>query len=174
VTETSGPTVTGSNAIVQNVYNSLGRLTQQSLPRISGATAYQKSYLYDGLNRLTSVSRPISSTKSTLQSTNYTYAGRTFTVKDPYGNTKTIIKDVNGWLRRTKDAIGYNITRAFDAAGSLIGITDSVGNTLLSGVTYAYGLKPFRTAATDADRGAWVYRVDSLGERTGWTDAKGH
>ena len=32
VTETSGPTVTGSNAIVQNLYNSLGLLTQQSLP----------------------------------------------------------------------------------------------------------------------------------------------
>ena len=46
-----------------------------------------------------------------------------------------MIKDVNGRLRQTKDAIGYNITRAFDAAGSLIGVTDSVGNTLLSGVT---------------------------------------
>jgi len=172
VTETSGPTVTGSNTIVQNLYNSLGLLRQQSLPRISGATAYQKSYLYDGLNRLTSVSRPISSTKSTLQSTNYGYAGRTFTVKDPYGNAKTTITDVNGWLRQTKDAMGYTITLTFDAAGSLIGVTDSVGNTLLSGVSYAYGLKPFRTAATDADRGAWTYTVDSLGERTSWTDAK--
>jgi YD repeat-containing protein len=94
-------------------------------------------------------------------------------VTDPYGNTKTTIKDVNGWLRQTKDAVGYNITRTFDAAGSLIGVTDSIGNTLLSGVTYKYGLKPFRVAATDADRGAWVYKVDSLGERTGWTDAKG-
>jgi RHS repeat-associated protein len=65
------------------------------------------------------------------------------------------------------------ITRAFDAAGSVIGVTDSVGNTLLSGVTYAYGLKPFRLAATDADRGAWRYTIDSLGERTSWTDANG-
>jgi RHS repeat-associated protein len=52
-------------------------------------------------------------------------------------------------------------------------LTDSVGNTLLSGVTYAYGLKPFLVARTDADLGAWTYTVDSLGERTGWTDAKG-
>jgi hypothetical protein len=29
------------------------------------------------------------------------------------------IADVNGWLRQTNDAIGYNITSAFDAAGSL-------------------------------------------------------
>ena len=172
VTESSGPTVTGSTGLVQSLYNSLGLLTQQSLPRISGATAYQQTYNYDVLNRLSSVSRPISSTNSSPQTTNYGYAGRTFTVKDPYGNIRTIIKDVKGSLRQTKDALGYNITRTFDAAESLTGVTDSVGNTLLSGVTYKYGLKPFRVAATDADRGAWTYTVDSLGERTGWSDAK--
>jgi RHS repeat-associated protein len=173
VTETSGPTVTGSTGLVQNLYNSLGLLTQQSLPRISGATAYQKTYSYDALNRVLSVSRPISSTNSTLQTTSYAYAGRKFTITDPYGNTKTLIKDVKGALRQTKDALGYNITRSFDAAESLTGVTDSVGNTLLSGVTYVYGLQPFRLGATDADRGAWTYTVDSLGELTGWTDAKG-
>jgi YD repeat-containing protein len=173
VTETSGPIVTGSTAIVQKSYNSLGLLTQQSMPFLSGGTAYQKTFSYDLINRLSSVTRPISSTNSNPQSTTYAYAGRKLTVTDPLGNTKTTIKDVNGWLRQTTDAIGYKVTRAFDAAGSLIGITDSVGNTLLSGVTYAYGLKPFRLAATDADLGAWTYTVDSLGERTGWTDAKG-
>jgi RHS repeat-associated protein len=173
VTETSGPTVTGATAIVQKLYNSLGLLTQQSMPFLSGGTAYQQTFAYDALNRLSSVTRPISSTNSSPQSTTYAYAGRKLTVTDPLGNTKTTVNDVNGWLRRTQDGIGYMITRAFDAAGSLIGVTDSVGNTLLSGVTYAYGLKPFRLASTDADRGAWTFTVDSLGERTGWTDAKG-
>jgi RHS repeat-associated protein len=173
VTETSGTTVTGSTAIVQILYNSLGLLTQQSMPFLSGGTAYQQSFSYDVLNRLTTATRPISSTNSNPQSTTYAYAGRKLTVTDPLGNTKTTITDVNGWLRQTTDGIGYKITRTFDAAGSLIGVTDSVGNTLLSGVIYAYGLKPFRLAATDADRSAWTYTVDSLGERTGWTDAKG-
>jgi RHS repeat-associated protein len=173
VAETSGPNVSGSTAIVQSLYNSRGLLTQQSMPYLSGATAYQNTFSYDILNRLSSVSRPISSTNSTLQSTTYAYAGRKVTVTDPVGNTKTTITDVNGWLRQTTDGVGYKITRAFDAAGSLTGVTDSVGNTLLSGVTYKYGLKPFRVAATDADLGAWTYTVDSLGERTGWTDAKG-
>jgi RHS repeat-associated protein len=158
-------------------YDSLGRLAQQAMPCVYSAVAtpctYWTTNTYDILNRLTQSQRPISSTNGTLQTAGYGYAGRTRTVTDPYGNKKTTITDVNGWLRQTKDAVGYNITRTFDAAGSLIGVTDSVGNTLLSGVTYAYGLKPFRTAATDADRGAWVYTVDSLGERTGWTDAKG-
>jgi RHS repeat-associated protein len=86
----------------------------------------------------------------------------------------TTITDVKGNLRQTKDPIGYNVTRAYDAAGSLIGVTDSVGNTLLKNVTYQYGIKPFLVASTDADRGAWTYTVDSLGERTGWNDAKGN
>ena len=187
LTESSGPTVvSGSTAIVQKLYNSLGLLVQQSIPRISGSTAYQQTYAYDARNRLIESERPVKSTSgetscnpttvppiSGCQGTSYAYAGRKLTVTDPYGNTKTIIKDVKGSLRQTRDAVGYNITRTFDAAESLTGVTDSVGNTLLSGVTYAYGLKPFRLAATDADRGTWTYTVDSLGERTGWTDAKG-
>jgi RHS repeat-associated protein len=173
VTEISGPTVTGSTAIVQKLYNSLGLLTQQSIPFLSGGTAYQTSYSYDLLNRISSVSRPTSSTNSAPQSTQYAYVGRKTTITDPLGNTKTTITDVKGGLRQTKDGIGYNITRTFDAAESLTGVTDSAGNTLLSGVTIVYGLKPYRTASTDADLGSWLFSIDSLGEKTGWTDAKG-
>ena len=158
-------------------YDSLGRVAQQAMPCVYTAVqtpcTYWATNSYDVLNRLLSVTRPISSTNSTTQSTNYAYAGRTTTITDPKGNTKTTVTDVNGWLRQTKDAIGYKITRAFDSAGSLIGVTDSVGNTLLSNVSVVYGIKPFVTAATDADRGAWTYTIDSLGERTKWTDAKG-
>ncbi len=172
VTQTVGPTVTGTTATVQKLYNSLGLLTQQSLPFLSGATAYQKTYLYDPINRLHSVTRPISATNSNPQSTIYVYAGRTVTASDPYGNTKTTVTDVKGWLRKITDALGYTVTRAYDPAGSLTGISDSVGNTLLSNVTYAYGVNSFLLGASDADRGAWTYTVDSLGERTGWQDAK--
>jgi len=178
VTQTAGATVTGATATLQTLYNSQGLLAQRSMPFLSG-TSYQQSYSYDELNRPLSVTRPISSTNSTLQSTSYAYVGRKTTIYDPYGSTKTLINDVNGWLRQTQDALGsgstpgYTVTRAFDAAGSLTGITDSVGNTLLKNVTVVYGVKPFVTAATDADRGAWTYTVDSLGERTSWTDANG-
>ena len=173
VTQTTGPTVAGTIATVQTLYNSLGLLVQQSLPFLSGATTYQQTYGFDVLNRPISVTRPISSTNSTLQSTGYAYAGRKTKITDPYGNTKTLITDVNGKLRETTDALGYTITRAYDAAGTLTGITDSASNTLLSNVAVAYGIKPFITAANDADLGAWTYSYDSLGERIGWTDAKG-
>ena len=172
VSQAAGPTVTGATATVQTLYNSLGLLAQQSMPFLSG-TPYQQTYAYDVLNRATSVTRPISSTNSNPQSTTYAYVGRKRTASDPYGHTKTTIADVNGWPRQTKDALGFYVTKTYDSAGSVIGVTDSAGNTLLKSVTYAYGTKPFLLAATDADRGAWTFTVDSLGERTGWTDAKG-
>ena len=180
VTETSGPTLTGATGIVQTQYDSSGRVLRQSQPFLSGASSYQQNFSYDVLNRVTAASRPISSMNSTIQTTNYAYAGRRFTVFDPSNNTKSTVTDVNGWLRQTTDALGstatngYTVTNAYDAAGSLIGTTDSVGNALLRNVTYNYGIMPFLVAATDADIGAWTYTVDSLGERTGWTDANGH
>ena len=186
VTQTAGPTVTGATATVQSLYNSLGLVTQQSMPFLSGGTAYQQSFAYDVLNRLVESERPVSASSgqtycnpatvppvSGCQGTSYAYAGRKLTVTDPRGYTKTTVTDVNGWLRKTTDALGFYVTKTYDSAGSVTGVTDSAGNSLLNSVTYAYGIKPFRLGATDADRGAWVYTVDSLGERTSWTDAKG-
>ena len=183
-TQSAGPTLSGGLATVQTLYNSLGLLAQQSLPFLTG-TVYQQSFSYDLVNRLVEAERPVNASGpsycnpatlppvSGCQGTSYSYTGDRISVTDPVGHTKTTVRDSNGWLRQTQDALGYRITRAFDAAGSLTGVTDSVGNTLLSGVSYAYGIKPFRLAATDADRGAWTYTVDSLGERIGWKDAKG-
>jgi RHS repeat-associated protein len=156
-------------------YDSLGRVSQSAFPcaysAIGTTCTYWSTKTYDVLNRLTQSQRPISSTNSNLQTTTYAYAGRTTTVTDPYSNTKTFVKDVNGWLRKTKDPYGYTVTLAYDAAGAKTGITDSLSNTLWSG-TYNYGLSPFLASATDMDMGAWTFTRDALGEKTGWTDAK--
>ena len=173
ITQTSGPTVTGATAYVQTKYWPLGMLYQQSMPYLSGNTEYWQTYNYDVLNRLSSVTRPISSSNSNPQTTSYAYAGRTTVVSDPYGNKTTTITDVKGQLRQTKDAVGYTITRAYDTAESLTGITDSLTNALLTSVTYNYGIRPFLVAGIDADRGAFTNTFDSLGERTSWTDDEG-
>jgi YD repeat-containing protein len=183
VTQRVAPTVsvTGT-ATVQNLYNSVGLLVKQSLPFLNGGTAYQQSYNYDPLNRVIEIERPNKMGGPTwcdptvapgtgCQGTSFTYFGRRRTVTDAKGHAQTTLTDVNGWLRQTTDALGYMVTTSYDSAGSVNGITDSVGNSLLKNVTYAYGIKPFLTAATDADRGAWSYTVDALGERTGWKDA---
>lgn len=185
VTQTAGPNVTGATATTEKLYNSLGLLAQESMPFLGGSPFFQ-SYSYDVLNRLIETERPVNASSgqaycnpatvppaSGCQGTSYAYAGRTLTVTDPRGYTKTTVSDVNGWLRKTTDALGFYVTNTYDSAGSLIGVVDSAGNSLLKNVTYVYGIKPFELAATDADLGAWSYTVDSLGERTGWTDAKG-
>ena len=160
--------------VVNRAYDSLGRVNLQYVPYTSGeANVGYATYSYDLLNRLTQVSRPVSASNSTQQYTSYSYEGRTTSVTDALNNTKTVVNDVNGWLRQTKDAYGYTVTLAYDAAGSKTGVTDSQGNTLWGGATYAYGIAPFVLGATDMDRGAWTYTYDALGEMTSWKDAKG-
>jgi RHS repeat-associated protein len=156
-------------------YDSLGRVSQRAFPctysSFTTTCTYWTTNSYDVLNRLTQSQRPISSTNSNLQTTTYAYAGRTTTVTDPLSNTKTAVTDVNGWLRRTTDPMGYYVTLAYDAAGSKTAVTDSLSNNLWSG-TYNYGIAAFPATITDIDMGKWSYTYDALGERTAWTDAK--
>jgi RHS repeat-associated protein len=157
-------------------YDSLGRMASRSAPCAWVAwptvCTYWTTTNYDVLNRPIKVQRPISASDSTLQTATIVYAGRTSTITDPLSNATTLVTDVNGWHRRTADALGYAVTTGYDAAGSRTSVTDSGGNTLWSG-GYAYGLKAFLIASTDADRGSWSYTNDALGERASWTDAKG-
>jgi RHS repeat-associated protein len=158
-------------------YDSLGRVVKRAAPCAwTGATTnacpYWTTTAYDILNRPTQIQRPINQNDSVLQTTSFAYEGRTVTMTDPNGHARTLVHDVNGWLRQTKDAVGYTITLGYDAAGAKSSVTDNLGNTLWTG-TYAYGIAPLLVGETDADRGAWGYTVDALGERTAWTDAKG-
>ena len=170
-TEISGTTVWST----VRYFDSLGRVVSSSMPyATSGSSPGATTYSYDILNRITAATRPISATNSTLQSTGFAYEGRTTIVTDALSNARTIVTDVNGLQRQTKDANGYTVTLAYDAAGSETGVTDSLGNTLWGSATYAYGIAPFLLGATDMDRGAWTYTYDALGELTSWHDPDGN
>ena len=155
-------------------FDSLGRVVETPFPYLVGSSplGYQ-TYAYDLVNRVTQVQRPISATNSTLQTTLYTYQGRTSTVKDPLLNVTTKIMQVTGNVGRSMGANGYYQNFTYDAFGSLLTTTDSASpaNTLHAS-TYAYGVEPFVTASTDMDMGSWSYTVDPLGEVTSYTDAK--
>jgi RHS repeat-associated protein len=163
-----------SSWTLHQLYNSTGQVQTSCFPYpLGGYETYGcQTYSYDVLNRLVQAQRPISSTNGTLQTTTYSYSGPTTTVTDPLGNTQTTVTDVNGWLRQTADAYGYTITLGYDAAGNRTSAKDSLNHNLWTG-TYAYGVGSFLVSETDADLGSWSYTVDALGERTGWTDAKG-
>jgi RHS repeat-associated protein len=169
--------ILGGSSIRNEVrYDMLGNVINRAFPCAfsswTTSCTYWATNTYDVLNRLTESQRPISSTNSNPQTLSYAYAGRTTTVTDALSHTRTLIQDVNGWLRRTTDAYGYTVTAAFDAYGSKTAVTDSLSNTLWTG-TYNYGLAPYLASATDMDMGAWTFTRDALGEKTGWKDAKG-
>ena len=157
--------------VVCRSYDSLGRVRSDQVP-YEGNQIGAVTYSYDLLNRVTEVQRPINQSDSALQTTSYGYAGHTSTITDPNGHTKTVIRDVNGWLRQSKDAGGYSVILGYDAAGTKTSVTDSLGHTLWTG-TYAYGISPFLLSETDVDRGSLSYKLDALGDRVHWTNGKG-
>ncbi len=161
----------GAWTIEQTIYDSLGRVSQQSVPYQS--TAYYNTFFYDVANRLTQAKRPISASNSTLQTTTTSYQGRTIVITDPQGKTTTRILQVSGNLGRSKDHDGYYQDFAYDAFGSLLSVKDSSApvNTLFS-ATYDYGLGAFQRTTSDIDRGAWSFTYDALGELTDYSDAK--
>jgi RHS repeat-associated protein len=164
----------GKNSwVLTQYYDALGNLRERCPPVWQNNPAINCTvYMHDILNRVTQVQRPINQSDSTLQTTSFAYQGRTTTITDPYGHTRTLIRDVNGWLRETKDALGYGVTLGYDAAGAKTSVVDSLGSTLWTG-SYAYGISPFLVGENDVDRGTWGYTIDALGEPTAWTDAKG-
>lgn len=164
----------GGKVYVVTYYDALGRVVERSVPHFS--TEYDTTYSYDILNRLVEMQRPINQNDGTLQTTTYSYEGDTTTITDPQGNSRTLVHGPNGWLRETKDDLGYAVTFGYDAAGDRTSVTDNLSNgpsnPLWTG-TYAFGIAPFLIGETDVDRGTWGYTVDALGERTAWTDPKG-
>lgn len=154
-------------------YNSLGLIYQEGIPCTFIACAnYWVTHYYDGLNRLTKLQRPISSTNPTLQTTMINYQGRTTAITDPNGNTSTRISQVTGNLGRTQDPSGYFINFTYDAFGSMLSAVDNLSNTLTS-ASYLYGLGAFRQTFTDTDLGPRSFTTDALGEVTSYSDAKG-
>jgi RHS repeat-associated protein len=157
-------------------YDNLGNISQQSMPcAYSGvltACTYWNTFTHDSLNRLTESQRPISATNGTLQGTTIQYSGRTTTTTDPQGKITTGITKVTGSVGRTIDHNGYYINFNHDAFGAVLSVTDSLSNTLRT-MTYAYGLKAFRTSLVDMDLGSRSYTTDALGEITAYSDGKG-
>ncbi|MBP6530755.1 MAG: hypothetical protein KA260_11585, partial [Burkholderiales bacterium] len=107
----------------------------------------------------------------TLQSTTRYYEGLTARIVDALNKESRKIVDVTGGVRRIQDHDGYQQNFGNDAAGSVLSVTDSLSNALMS-ATYDYGTEAFRRTSTDSDMGSWVYTYNALGEMTAHTDAK--
>ncbi|MBS0422255.1 MAG: VCBS repeat-containing protein [Proteobacteria bacterium] len=151
-------------------YDSLGNLKHKSSPFPHNGTPSYTTYADDLMNRVTSISRPISASNSTLEYTYYTYQGRTATVKDPRTYTTTLQSDVLGELSVVTDPDGVSKTSyTYDPIGHLTQIKDPANNT----TTWTYdALGYLLTGTSDPDRGSSTLQYDSLGELINLRDAK--
>lgn len=85
-----------TDTVMQKGYDSLGRVISAQEP-YEGSTIGAVTSSYDVLNQLTQTQLPNNSPP-----TRYLYDGRTTTITDADGHARTLIHDVNGWLRRRR------------------------------------------------------------------------
>lgn len=166
--------LSGAYNLIQTRYDSLGRVSQQSVPcAAASCSGYWASNYYDALNRVTLQQRPVSASNPTLQSTIVAYLGRTTSVTDPEkGSVTTKVTTVAGTLGRSLDHNGYYQSFGYDALGSLLSVTDSQSNALFS-ATYDYGAAAFQRTLSDMDLGTRVRTYNALGEVVSGSDGKG-
>jgi YD repeat-containing protein len=166
-------TLTGSYQSVAREYDSMGRLKRESAPCFwSSCTNYWTTTTYDLASRPTAVSRPISDSNPTLQTTNIYYEGLTTRVVDPQSKQTTKVLNAAVQLAQSKDHDGYYQAFDYDAFGNVKRVIDSVSGTSYPLQTSTYNNAGVLTSRVDMDMGTWTYQVNALGEILKVRDAK--
>jgi RHS repeat-associated protein len=156
---------------IEYQYDALGRVAQQSIPRMSkSTTVYWNTVSYDLAGRPVATTRPISESNSTPQTANTYYEGLTTRIVDPQGKQTARVSNSLGQLYRVTDHDGYHVSFDSDAFGNMKRVVDSAGNQLQ---TSAYNARGMLTQRTDMDMGSWGFTPNALGETVAQTDAKG-
>ncbi|MBK7902053.1 MAG: hypothetical protein IPJ97_03195 [Proteobacteria bacterium] len=149
-------------------YDAAGRMVRESRPHASVPSGHT-TRTFDPLGRPLS-ERDYDGGGTIVRNSSLAYAGRTTTLTDALGRSRSSIVDVAGNLRRAIDpSPGGTMRYDYDSLGHLNRIQDAIG-AVSTGV---YDVRGFRTRWSDADAGTWTFRRNSLGEAVGWTDAKG-
>jgi RHS repeat-associated protein len=177
-TQTIGAEVNGEtrNIVVNSIYDSLGRLSEQVKPvSYTGSFGYQPQInpntdpatktTYDVFGRATRVEEPDGSrilTSYNLQSTTQT---------DPKDHVTTTATDVWGRVISVTPPAGPALQYEYDMLNHLILVTKGSGSTATS-TSLAYDLAGRKTGMSDPDMGMWGYIYDALGELTEQSDAR--
>jgi YD repeat-containing protein len=163
--------LSGDYSLIKREYDSVGRVRRESAPCImSSCSTYWTTNTYDALDRVTLTTRRKSDSDATLQNTNFYYEGLTTRTTDPLSKESTQIATALGEVARTVDHNGYYQAFSYEAFGNVKRVTDSAG---VVWQTNTYNARGMLRTQTDADRGAWAFAPDSLGELASQTDAKG-
>jgi RHS repeat-associated protein len=167
-----------NNAVVNNVYDSEGRVTQQTngLGKVvslnyatPGQTTYTDAnggsiiYFYDASMRLTKVQNALGG--NTI--TSYDSAGNIYQTTDPLNHTTTRLYDVRNNLTQVTDPAGGVQSFTYDANDNLLTATDQLSRV----TTYTYDTKGNILTKKDALNKTTTFAYDLLGQLSSVTDA---
>ncbi|WP_432288798.1 RHS repeat-associated core domain-containing protein (plasmid) [Aminobacter sp. BA135] len=174
--ETPGETAAGAKRIVDTEFDARGNVARIALPRFANETALWTANSYDWADRLVKTVNADNSQRTIVHwldsggtvnprlyaATLTDELGRqTITSTTSRGDVAAIVRDVAGQ--------SINETRAYDALGRLIAVTDHSGSSW----AYSYDLLGRRLTASDPDLGAWSYAYDGGSRLISQTDARG-
>jgi RHS repeat-associated protein len=148
-------------------FDAHGNVVKQYAPYTSAAGASIDT-TYDVLDRPVSMTRRISDTNSSLQTSTVSYEGFTTVITDAQAKKTTRIADASGQLRSVIDDDGYALTFHLDAFGN----PKEVKGAGLTLQTSVYNARGMLTDRTDMDMGTWKYEPNAFGEVLKVRDAK--
>ncbi|WP_433471521.1 LamG-like jellyroll fold domain-containing protein [Saccharomonospora azurea] len=132
--------------------------------RVTDALGSAITYTYDALNRLTSITRPVSDNESITTSYGYDRAGNITRATD--GNGNTTVFTVNAWnaaestiepaTEQTPEVADRTYTAVYDAAGRLVELRKP------GGVTIAHSYDPQGNLVKQVGSGASVVTPDRV------------
>ena len=173
----------GSGTIVQDIqYDNLGRISQYSLPYISGGSVHNVTRQYDIRNRVTTEMRPDGGSTNIGYSAVGSLARVSFTenVKESNGSatddTQTKVSDYNayGQLVSTIDASGTSdsatTTYTYDGDSNPLTVTVNGGSDGSAMSTFAYDAAGNRTQLTGPNVGTITSNYNALGQIRSNTD----
>jgi RHS repeat-associated protein len=149
----------GRNIHTDTEYNNLGQIKRVSEPYFEGDSIYWTLSGYDAIDRITTLTPPLSPP----------------VITEYNGLTTTMSRTVNGVLRvesETKNIIGQTESVTNAAGTTLLYSYDSQGNlttTETSGrpdtrISVSYDLLGRKTVMNDPDMGRWTYQYNGYGE----------
>ncbi|HXU03108.1 MAG TPA: RHS repeat-associated core domain-containing protein, partial [Polyangia bacterium] len=186
--ETRGRSFDGGFTQAKTTYGLENRIeTTEPTSHVLGASAPFRSFQYDELNRVKSVTDGLGDIdgtgtwRSTTTTTTYlgltTHSMRTRTNQDGFEETqeREERKNTLGKVAAVADSycpwvdICPRMQYAYDADGNLTDTTDPVGNN----IHLQYDTRGRKTLSTDPDLGTWTFQYNGFGDLTGQVDNKG-
>jgi RHS repeat-associated protein len=160
----------GAMSVSALTFDARGNPVSHELPHWKGSAAAGRfAYEYDILGRPTA-EKLLESSGNVKRESSASWQGLAVVHVDPLGRATTATRLAWGPLAEVADALGGRTRYEYDAFGAVVRVRDAANDVV---ATVGYDSRGFKTSTTDADRGAWTWSRNALGEVTAVRDARG-